>query len=138
MTMGTKKEVFRERLGEYLEASKRGKGSILDALQLITGVNRKAVIRALRREQMRDQMKPKKKPGPRVIYTADVTAALKEVWGAGNEVCGELLHPVIGEYVSILKRYGIWKHGMQATKKLLQMSERTIKRRVGNFFKIRF
>jgi hypothetical protein len=135
--MSTKKEVFREHLEEYLKASRKSKGTILNALQLITGMNRKAVIRALKREQMRDRLKPKKKPGPRRIYTPDTVAALKDIWEIGNEVCGELLHPVVGEYVDILVRDGMWKHGVSTTEKLRRMSLGTIKRRVGNFFKIR-
>ncbi len=135
--MGTKKEVFREHLGEYLKASRTGKGVMLDALQLIADMDRKAVIRALRREQMRDRMKPKKKAGRRIVYTSDVTAALKEVWEAGNEVCGELLHPMIGEYIDILARDRMWHHSAEATRKLRSMSLGTAKRRVGNFFKIR-
>lgn len=135
--MATKTEVLREHLQRYLQASRKEKGEILDHVTAVLGMCRKSVIRRLKREQMRDRMKPKKKPGPRVIYTADVTVALKEVWEAGNEVCGELLHPMIGEYVSILKRDGLWKHEREATEKLLRLSERTVKRRVGNFFKIR-
>ena len=137
MTMGTKKEVFQEHLGEYLRASKKDKGRILDALRMITGMERKAVIRAFRREQMRDRTRPKKKAGRRVVYTPDVTAALKDIWIADNEVCGELLHPMIVEYVEILKRDRMWKHGTEATEKLEKMSLGTMKQRVGEFFKIR-
>lgn len=137
MTMATKKEVVREHLPRYLKASRKEKGEILDHLTAILVMPRKSVIRRLKREQLRDRMKPGKKPGPRICYTPDVTAALKEVWEAGNEVCGELLHPVINEYVDILIRDGLWKHGSEATAKLLRMSERTVKRRVGNFLTIR-
>ena len=137
MTMGTKKEVFQEHLGEYLRASKKDKGRILDALRMITGMERKAVIRAFRREQMRDRTRPKKKAGRRVVYTPDVTAALKDIWIADNEVCGELLHPMIVEYVEILKRDRMWKHGTEEPEKLEKMSLGTMKQRVGEFFKIR-
>jgi len=135
--MSTKKEVFQEHLGEYLKASREEKGKILDALELVTEMNRKAIIRAMTREQMRDRMQPKKKAGRRVVYTQDVTAALKDIWTAGNEVCGELLHPIVAEYVAILKRDQMWKHSDAATEKLLCMSEGTMKQRVGAFFKIR-
>lgn len=135
--MGTKKEVFRERLEEYLKASGQEKSIMLDALQMITGLHRKAIIRGLRREQMRDRRKPQKKAGRRTLYTPDVTAALKEVWEAGNEVCGELLYPVISEYVDILIRDTLWRHSAEATEKLKRMSVGTVKRRVGHFFKIR-
>lgn len=137
MTMATKKEVVREHLPRYLKASRKEKKEILDHLTAVLGMPRKSVIRRLKREQLYDRLKPKKRPGPRTIYTPDVTAALKDIWEAGNEVCGELLHPMIGEYVSILKRDGLWKHGTEATEKLLRMSERTVKRRVNHFFKIR-
>jgi len=44
---------------------------------------------------------------------------------------------MVKEYVSILKRDGMWKHGDIATGKLLSMSMGTMKERVGNFLKIR-
>ncbi|MEK9195048.1 MAG: hypothetical protein AAB975_01625 [Patescibacteria group bacterium] len=135
--MATKTEVLREHLSRYLKASRREKKHILDHLTAILGMHRKAIIRSFMREQMYNRLKPKKKPGPRMIYTPDVTAALKDVWTAGNEVCGELLHPLVREYISILLRDHMWSHGKTATEKLRQMSERTMKRRVGGFFKIR-
>ena len=134
--MATKTEVIRDHLLRYLKASRKEKKYILDHVVAVLGMHRKAVIRALKREQMRDPLKPKKKSGPHLVYTPDVTAALKELWIAGSEVCGELLHPVIGEYVSILLRDGMWRHSTDATIKLLAMSERTVKRRVGTFFKM--
>lgn len=137
MTMATKKEVLREHLPRYPKASRTEKKEILDHLTAVIGICRKSVIRRLKREQMRDRMKPVKRPGPHLLYTPDVTVALKDIWQAGNEVCGELLHPMIGEYVMILKRDDVWKHGTETTEKLLRMSERTAKRRVGMFFRIR-
>jgi hypothetical protein len=71
------------------------------------------------------------------MYTNDVTCALKDVWEAGDEVCGELLKPMVSEYISILIRDKMWNHGDVATGKLLAMSVGTMKERVGTFFKIR-
>jgi hypothetical protein len=99
--MNTKREVFWERLDQYLAASKQEKGKIIDAVAIITGMHRKAVIRGFGREQMRSRFNPRKKSGPFVSYTNDVTVALKEIWSAGNEVCAELLHPVVSEYITI-------------------------------------
>jgi len=106
----------------YLKASREEKGRIIDAVKIVTGLHRKAVIRAFRREQMRSVINPSKKPGPSVTYTNDVTAALKEIWLAGNEVCGELLHPVINEYITIFTRDKMWQYGDEVTKKLCLMS----------------
>lgn len=137
MTMATKNEIFGEHLSRYLKAGKEEKGVILGIVCAVTRLHRKAAIRKFRDMQMRTVLKPKKKPGPRMIYTPDVGAALKEVWEAGNSVCGELLHPMISEYVDILIRDKMWHHGLVATIKLRHMSEGTMKRRVGGFFRIR-
>jgi hypothetical protein len=63
--------------------------------------------------------------------------ALKEVWEAGSEVCGELLHPMVAEYVKILRRDKMWKQGDVVTNKLLVMSMGTMKNRVRKFLKAR-
>ena len=135
--MATKTEVLRDHLARYLKASRKEKTHILDHLTAVLGMHRKAVIRRLHTEQMRDHSIPKKKPRHYVIYTADVTAALKDIWRAGDEVCGELLHPIVKEYIDILLRDQMWHHSPSATLKLRLMSMGTMKRRVGAFFKIR-
>jgi len=135
--MATKTEVLREHLPHYLKAPKEEKTHILDHLEAALGMHRKAVIRSLRREQLRSRLVPKKRPGPRILYTPDVKAALKDVWEAGNEVCAELLHPMVNEYINILERDKMWMHGPVATVKLRLMSVGTMKRLVGQFFKIR-
>jgi hypothetical protein len=75
--------------------------------------------------------------GRPLVYTPDVTVALKKVWEAGGEVCGELLHPVTNEYVDILVRDGMWEHNSEVTQKLRSMSEGTMKQRVGRFMQAR-
>jgi hypothetical protein len=137
MTMATKNEIFSEHLSRYLKATKEEKGVILGIVCAVTSLHRKAAIRKFRSIQMRTVLKPKKRPGPRTLYTPDVIAALKQIWSAGNEVCGELLHPMVSEYVDILIRDKMWHHSLVATVKLRLMSEGTMKRKVGEFFKIR-
>lgn len=136
MTMETKNEIFRRYLKEYLTATKEQKLGILTIVCLVTGMHRKAAIRKFRVLQLRDSAHEDGR-GRRTHYTPDVTAALKDIWKAGNEACGELLHPVVSEYVAILKRDRMWRHSTETTKKLLEMSEGTMKQRVGEFFKAR-
>ena len=136
MTMGTKNEIFHKYLGDYLAATKEQKLGILTIVCLVTDMHRKAAIRKFHALQMRDPAHREGR-GRSTYYTADVTAALKEVWEAGNEVCGELLHPMVNECINILVRDGMWTHSEEATCKLRIMSEGTMKRRVGHFFKIR-
>lgn len=133
MTMGTKKEVLREHLPRYLKASREEKTKTLDSLTDILGMHRKAVNRALMREQMRDSFWRGKKPGRRITYGPDVTPALKEVWEIGGEICAERLHPIIGEYARILERDKMWYHRESSTQKLLQMSLGTMKVRISRF-----
>lgn len=139
--METKQEIFNRYKKEYYEAKGFREGrerqtEIIDIVKSVTKMGRKSIIRAFNRIQMKDPYK-KDGRGRSLYYTPDVTIALKDTWEAGSEVCGELLHPVIKEYVSILKRDKMWKHGDITTGKLLSMSEGTMKNRVGNFLKAR-
>lgn len=136
MTMGTKNEIFDEHKTVYFKAGKAEKGVILSHICAVTGMARKAAIRKFRLLQRRDPAHEEGR-GRSLYYTHDVTAALKDIWEAAGECCGELLHPVLPDYVDILVRDRMWTHGSEATKKLREMSERTMKRRVGAFQKMR-
>src|SRR3989338_5252331 len=136
MTMGTKNEIFNEHKAAYFKADRGTKGAILSHVCAVTGMHLKAAIRKFRCLQRHDTAHREER-GRSVYYTPDVTAALKDIWEAASEPCGELLHPVLPEYVDILTRDKMWTHGKDATKKLREMSERTMKRRVGKFRKMR-
>jgi hypothetical protein len=136
MIMETKKNIFEEHLSAYLKVDKQGKGEILRHVCFVTGMWDKSAIRKFRALQMRD-IGHQDHRGKEEYYGPDVTVALKTIWQAGNEVCGELLHPMIGEYVEILKRDAMWEYGDTVTDKLLAMSMATVKRRVGKFKKAR-
>ena len=134
--MQTKNDIFEEHKARYWKADRKEKGEILTHVCAVTKMHRKSAVRKFRYLQMKDSCKAENR-GRSVYYTADVTAALKDVWEDGDEVCGELLHPMIREYVEILKRDRMWNHSDEATGKLLSMSEMTVRRRVGKFIKAR-
>lgn len=134
MTMATIYEVFQRYLPEYLKASKQRKQAILDTVCELTHYHRKVATRKFKVLQFRPSHASDGRGRP-VTYTPDVIVALKEVWTAASEICGELLHPVTAEYVFVLKRDGLWNHRPETTKKLLAMSEGTMKARVGAFMK---
>lgn len=136
MTMKTKNDIFNEFKARYWKASKEEKGEILTHVCAVTKMHRKAAVRKFGNLQAEDPCRSEGR-GRSTYYTPDVTAALKEVWEDGDEVCGELLHPMIKEYVSILKRDKMWNHSDETTGKLLSMSEMTVRRRVGKFMKAR-
>lgn len=132
MNMANQKAVCEEKLHEYVAATKERKGEILKSVCEVTGMHRKSVIRRLRRLQMKDPLRGDQRGRP-TYYTPDVNAALRDVWDAANELCGELLHGEIREYVRILIRDTMWRHSDAATGKLLAMGKRTVRRRCENF-----
>ena len=136
MTMQAKNEVFGQFQKEYWAATRKRKGEILHTVCAVTGMHNKAVVRKFRGLRLHDTGTPERR-GRAVYYDAGVTAALRSIWEAANEICGELLHPMIAEYVRILERDKLWTHGDEATGKLLAMSEGTVKARVGGFMKAR-
>lgn len=134
--METKNNIFQEYVAEYLKASKEQKGVILDLVCAMTKLHRKAAVRKFRHLQLADSATQEGR-GRKTYYDHGVTAALKTTREAAGEICGELLHSVIGEYVTICQRDKLWGHGDEVTGKLLAMSAATTKRRVGTFMKAR-
>lgn len=139
MNMTTKKDIFLTRLPEWLKArgDKKLRGGIALAVSMVTGLHLKSVSRSFRRAQMRDHGLTETRGRP-VVYGTCVTAALRTVWEAGGEPCGENLHPLIAEIVMILRRDGDWEHPESATRGLLRMSEGTVKARVSAFERTRW
>ncbi len=132
MTMATKNNIFKEYLSEYLKANKKNKGEILKHVCFVTKIHNKSAIRKFRVLQLSDSCK-KEKRGRAMFYTPDVIAALHEIWEMAGKICGELLHPVIKEYVEILIRDKMWKYDNEVTDKLLFMSSSTVRRKVTGF-----
>lgn len=130
--MATKQEIFREQLSAYLASGKKDKGRILDAVSAITGGNRKAAIRRFRTLQARGAVLMKRR-GRRRRYDAGVTAIIKDMWETAGRICGERLHPLIPEYVSVLQRDRMWTHDAETTSLLIAASTATLRRRIATF-----
>jgi hypothetical protein len=132
MTMATKQEIFREKLKEYLAASRQGKGVILDAVCGTAGVHRKAAIRRFRTLQLRPHVQAARS-GRKRLYGPEFAAALRELWEMSGRICAERLRPILPEYVRVLRRDGMWTHGEEATALLFRASLGTLKTRVALF-----
>lgn len=137
MIMATKQEVIKEFLGRYLRVNKELKGEILDHLEAVVGMHRKAIIRRFKVLQMRNPHYWPDGRGRPLYYTPDVTYALKEVWEISHGLCAERLRPILSEYVEILRRDKMWKQSGEATAKLLVMSLGTMKDRIALFERIK-
>lgn len=127
--------IIQEKLYGYARAKTRAeKTVIVNAVAQVTGMHRKAVIRALARELKRSKQKqmrtqgtglsraPVVKQGRPPIYTAETEAALAWVWEQYNYPSAERLHPIIPEAVRIFRRDGMWKYSSQSSNQLLAMS----------------
>ena len=133
--MIAKDNICEEKLGEWLRARKIGDrqkvGKILDAVCFVTGLHRKSVSRKFKHLQLkRKSLRKKECRGRKRYYSRDVDMALKMVWESAGCICGELLHGVIDEYVQVFEKSRDWHFTSEATSKLLQMSERSVRRRV--------
>ncbi|MBU1991504.1 hypothetical protein KKC67_00635 [Patescibacteria group bacterium] len=97
--METKNEIFDRYKKEYYKSKKKksGKGDkkklteIIDIILDVTKISRKSIIRKFNNLQKKDPCSEEKR-GRKLYYTPDITVALKDVWEAGDEVCGELLY----------------------------------------------
>ncbi len=136
MNMANKLGIFEEQKHAYWSTHKVGKGIILDAVVLVSGLTRKAAIKRFRTIQLHDPSIPERRGRP-VIYTPDCIAALRAVWVIGSESCGENLHPMIPEYIDAGIRDHSWKHDADATIKLRRMSLGSVKYYVGRFTRTR-
>ena len=134
--MATKHEVIREFLEQYLVSNKQVKGRILDHLEVVVKMRRKSLIRRFGVLQMRNSRYWSDSRGRPLYYTPDTVCALKEIWEISEFLCGERLHPILREYVSILKRDKMWNHSDLATGKLIGMSLGTMKNKIALFEKI--
>ncbi len=130
--METKNNIFKEHLREYLKANKQDKSKILNHVCFITKMHRNSAMRKFRSLQFKDSGQEERR-GRSIFYTPDVISALKEIWEIAGKVCGELLHPIIKEYVEILIRDKQWEYDDETTDKLFFMSQASVKRKVGGF-----
>ncbi len=132
--MATKQHIFKEHLKEWLSCrgDRKKRGEITKHIVYVTKMHQNSVSRTFKRLQLHDPCAEERR-GRKTYYTPDVTAALRDIWEAGDECGGELLHPQIAEFVAILIRDGQWSHSDEATAKLRAMSEHTVRRHIAKF-----
>ena len=135
--MKTTVNPFEKYKEEYWKANKKRKGEILNALVELTAMHKKSIIRKFKKLQFADPASRKCIPvrqGRPCVYNFEIVSALKQLWKLSSKLCGELLHPMIEEYLEQYKNNGDWKYGEEVDAKLLMMSVSTVKRKVNQFF----
>ena len=120
------------------KTTKERRGEILDAMEELTKMHRISIVRKFKALQMRHDTVQKIgvfRPGHPIVYDDTVTEALKSLWLLCDKICGELLHPMVSEYIEQCKKDGSWRYAKDTEAKLCLMSLSTVKRRVNRFFK---
>lgn len=136
--MKTIVDPFEKYKEEYWKANKKRKGEILNVMVELTALHKKSIIRKFKKLQFADAASRKSMPvkqGRPYLYNPETVSALKQLWELSAKLCGELLHPMIEEYLNQYKRNGNWEYGKEIDDKLLMMSISTVKRKISQFFK---
>jgi hypothetical protein len=131
------KAIIAENLPKYITANTTEKSQMVTSITEVSGMHRKAVIRALNRERKRSNWQPPPRLGRPKKFTAETDTALAWVWEQYDYPAAERLHPVIAEAVRIFVRDGMWQYSEEATQLLWDMSLISMKRRTTAFAKKR-
>ncbi len=93
----------------------------------VTGYHRKYAIHLLKNGPPRRRSRPRRSRSP---YTAEVVAALVQVWAANGYLCAKRLQPFMGELLEALERHGELRFEPHLEALLCQMSPATIDRKL--------
>ncbi|PIZ48034.1 hypothetical protein COY32_00720, partial [candidate division WWE3 bacterium CG_4_10_14_0_2_um_filter_41_14] len=103
-------ELTQRQANDYKKAYKKDRSVLLDRYCHITGVSRnlasKRFRKIIRNEKPHVLKVKKKKAGRKAIYTAVQIQVVRKDWELSGEICGERLHPVLGEYLNELAMAG--------------------------------
>ncbi len=109
----------------YIHCDRNEKSRILDEAVQVTGLHRKALIRALRTP-------PRPTAGGKVgrpkRYGLEAATALKTLWEASDRVCAKRLQPFLPELLEVLERHGELSLEPELKDQVYAMSAATIDR----------
>jgi hypothetical protein len=131
------REIIRDKKPAYFRANRRGKTQIISSVALVTGMGRKAIIKALARERKRRKWALPETRGRPKLYTADTEAALAFIWEQYDFMCAERLIDELQEAVRIFRRDDMWEYCQATTDQLLSMSLGSMKIRCVSLAKTR-
>lgn len=110
----------------YQTSSKKEKGKILDEFIKNTGYNRSYARRIL--GSLKKQGRKRKHIIRRRIYDAKVFYALRTIWIAEDNICGQRLKPFIPDVLKKLEEFKEIKIKKEVRRKLLSIGSATIDR----------
>ena len=107
------KAIIEENLPSYLKAKTSEKTAIITSIVTVSGMQRKAVIRALNRERKRSNWQRPLKLGRPRKYLPETDAALAWIWEQYDYPSAERLHDEVAEAIRIFTRDSIWHFNVQ-------------------------
>ncbi len=140
-------ELTQRQAAKYKRAGRKKKGEIITRYCELVGIdgnltgNRnlvskrfRKVIRDIHPRVLKEKRSTGKKRGRKLIYTSIHKAIIRKVWSLSGEICGERLHPALGEYINQLAKNDELKFfGERYIQETKRVSERTLKRIVAGF-----
>jgi hypothetical protein len=124
MTIDERYKYLRRRKKRYVEAGRQGRSQLLDEMEEITGLNRKTLIRLLKRDLQR---KPRVKQRGR-SYGAEVDDALRVIAETLDYICAERMKPYLVRTAQDLSAHGEWDVSPHLLGQLAQISISSVRR----------
>lgn len=128
LTLAERRAITDTTANRYQQASKRGKGVILDELCANTGWHRNHARRALQ-AALQPRIVTARSPRP-VKYGPEVIVALTSCWEVLDRPAGKRLAPMLRELVAVLRHFGELAIDDATAQLLVSMSAATIDRRL--------
>lgn len=126
MTIDERYKYLRIIRPRYLLASRAEKSRLLDEMEAVTGLDRKTLIRLMRKEPKR---RPRRKQRG-AIYKADFDDALRVIAESMDYICAERLTPNLAWLAQHLEEHGELSTTPELLGQLEQVSITTVRRRL--------
>jgi hypothetical protein len=124
MNVNERRKYIHKIWGRYREANKKEKGRLLDEVEAVTGMHRKAIIRLLN-----GRLSRKKRSRERGrVYGAEVNDAVRVIARSLDYPCAERLRPNLVWMAQHLQKHGELQVGKGCVEKLERISISTLKR----------
>lgn len=128
MSLKARQELLAVTAPRYQEVTRQEKQAILNEFVAATGYHRKYAISLLRGYPFDPTPRLPKRRERQRIYTAEVQAALIQVWEAANRICSKRLVPFLPDLVEVLERQGHLALVPELKERLLEISPATVDR----------
>jgi hypothetical protein len=124
MNIDERRKYIHKMWGRYRKAHKKEKGKLLDEIEAVTGMHRKAIIRILN-----GRMSRKKRSRERgKEYGVEVSDTVRVIARSLDYPCAERLQPNLVWMAQQLGRHGELRVGAETLEKLARVSISTVKR----------